>query len=41
MYFIIIIVILIISHLIANLERKITLQMLFGFLRLKIRELNA
>jgi hypothetical protein len=41
MYFIIIIVILVISHLIVNLKRKITSQMLFEFLRLKIRDLNT
>jgi hypothetical protein len=37
-YFIIIIVILVIYHLIANLEKKIISQMLFRFLKLKIRD---
>jgi hypothetical protein len=40
-YFAIIVVILVISHLITILERKITSQMLFEFLKLKIRDLNA
>jgi hypothetical protein len=40
-YFIIIVVIFVISHLIINLERKTTSQILFGFLKLKIRDLNA
>jgi hypothetical protein len=40
-YFIIIIVILFISHFIVNLERETTSQMLFEFLRLRIRDVNA